>query len=73
MAMAVVERWWNGLYGTMTGQRIRIVERGGAWSVESDGPSEAFTVTPCEGLEQARTEVERQRLEAGGTWRRIDL
>ncbi len=68
--MQVVESWWNGAWGSMARERVRLREDKGRWSVEHVGPGDRYEYIPCNDERQAR--VELQRLTAFGRgWREV--
>ncbi|MGH3663010.1 MAG: hypothetical protein ACRDT8_17625 [Micromonosporaceae bacterium] len=69
----VVESWWNGYHGSMARARVRLCRNGMHWSVEREGPRQAYEETPCFNENQARAEVQRLLSEVRpAAWRRVD-
>jgi hypothetical protein len=72
----IVERWWNGSFGDLHRQRLRLhrhVTDDGAehWAVELDSTGEHLAY-PCDNEQQAHDTIARLCQERPGDWRRVD-
>lgn len=70
MVARAVESWWNGHWGSIAKERVRLRVDGDEWQVEHEGPYEAYALFPELTEPEARERL--ARLTAGAEWRRLD-
>lgn len=65
----MVESWWNGNWGSLSCERVRLHRYGHVWAVEHETPH-GHDGYRCDSEAQARERV--AALTAEGDWRRVD-
>jgi hypothetical protein len=71
----VTQSWWNGQWGSMGSQRLRIhvwdLPDGQQWAVEHE-TARTHDAYPCDSETQAHHTVGWLIEQEGGDWRRVD-